>query len=77
MVCPIVLILHCVDLNFTVLGQRSPFIFPPWAPSTNALFIQPSYNYLTVYLCITLFFHYLPDICISSSNMILITDSKI
>jgi hypothetical protein len=61
MVCPIALVLYCVDLHFTVWKQRSPFIFPPWAPSTNALFIRPSYNHLTVHLCVTLFFYYSPD----------------
>jgi hypothetical protein len=44
MVCFIALILYCVDLDFTVLGWRSPFTFLPWAPSTNALFIRPSYK---------------------------------
>ena len=48
MVCPFALTVICVwnstCLLLPVLGGRGPFTFPPWAPTTNVLFIRSSYK---------------------------------
>lgn len=37
----------------------------------------PAINYLTVHLIVTLFFQYFPDVCISSPNMMSVTNSNV
>jgi hypothetical protein len=44
MVCTSSIVLVGTQMSFIVLGRRSPVTFPPWAPSTNALFIRTNYK---------------------------------
>ena len=43
--------------TFTVLGRRPLFTFPPWGPTTNALFIWSSYK---LYYCSSFCYFVLP-----------------